>query len=98
MKLNDYAIRAGGTCTPSCPVLATLASGAGCSRATLYMIAKGHKVPSARLAGRIADATENEVTRRDLLPDVFPGSEQEDEAASAAADPDAYRIVPIEGA
>lgn len=72
MKLTDYAVRGGGTCTPSCPVLASLASEAGCSRATLYMIAKGHKAPSARLAGRIADATANEVTRHDLLPEVFP--------------------------
>lgn len=97
MKLTEYVLKQGGTCTPSCPVLALLASDAGCGRATLYMIAKGHKVPSARLAGRIADATANTVTRSDLLPEVFPGAGANG-AGEVPADPDERRIVPVEGA
>lgn len=71
MNLTDYAISKGGTAKIGCPVLASTASTAKCSAATLYMISKGHKAVSARLAVRIADATQNEVAAADLRPDLF---------------------------
>ncbi|MBB4126252.1 hypothetical protein GGR77_001542 [Xanthomonas translucens] len=93
MKLIDYVMQKGGTGTLTCPVVAKVAADARCSTGTLYMIARGHKTPGARLAGRIADATANAVTRHDLLPDVFPGPALE----PVDADPDSDRIVPVEG-
>lgn len=71
MNLTDYAISKGGTAKIGCPVLASTASTARCSAATLYMIARGHKAVSARLAVRIADATDNAVEAADLRPDLF---------------------------
>ena len=71
MNLTDYAISKGGTAKIGCPVLASTASIARCSAATLYMIARGHKAVSARLAVRIADATDNAVAAADLRPDLF---------------------------
>lgn len=71
MNLTDYAISKGGTAKIGCPVLASTASIARCSAATLYMIARGHKAVSARLAVRIADATDHAVEAADLRPDLF---------------------------
>ncbi len=71
MNLTDYAISKGGTAKIGCPVLGSTASTARCSAATLYMIARGHKTVSARLAVRIADATDNAVSAADLRPDLF---------------------------
>lgn len=72
MKLIEHVKSEGGTGTATCPVIAAIAGRAGCSPGTLYLIALGHKQPSAKLAGRISDATANSTTRHDLLPDVFP--------------------------
>lgn len=71
MNLTDYAISKGGTAKIGCPVLASTATTARCSAATLYMIARGHKAVSARLAVRIAAATDNAVAAADLRPDLF---------------------------
>lgn len=71
MNLSDYAAKLGGTGTIGCPVLASIAVKAECSAATLYMIAKGHKQASAKLANRIELACGGEVTRHDLRPDIF---------------------------
>lgn len=78
MNLTDYIQTKGGTAKASCPVIAEIAGLAGCSASTLYMIAGGHKKASAILAGRISDATGDEVTRQDLRPDVFgaPANDQ----------------------
>lgn len=71
MDLITYFTKQGGTATPACPVLAAVATTAGCGAGTLYMIARGHKTPSAKLAKRLQDATGGEVTCHELLPDVF---------------------------
>ena len=71
MNLSDYAMKQEGTSTIGCPVLASIAVKAECSAATLYMIAKGHKQASAKLAVRIELACSGEVTRHDLRPDIF---------------------------
>lgn len=71
MKLIELALSKGGTGKIGCPVFASVAGKAGCSSATLYMIALGHKLASAKLAARIATATEGQVARHDLRPDVF---------------------------
>lgn len=71
MNLTEHILTQGGTAKASCPVIAEIAGRAGCSPATLYMIAGGHKKPSALLAGQIADATGGAVSRQDLRPDVF---------------------------
>ncbi|WP_313244022.1 hypothetical protein [Stenotrophomonas rhizophila] len=71
MNLTDYATSKGGTAKLGCPILASTATAAKCSAATLYMIARGHKQVSARLAVRIATATGNKVTTSDLRPDLF---------------------------
>ena len=71
MNLTEHIQNQGGTAKASCPVIAEIAGRAGCSPSTLYMITGGHKKPSARLAGQIADATGGQVTRHDLRPDVF---------------------------
>ena len=57
--------------SPRCPVLARIAVDTGFSAETLYMVAKGHKRPSAMMAPRIAGATRDEVAREGLRPDVF---------------------------
>ena len=71
MNLQTYCENNGGTALRGCPVLDRVAADAGCSAATLYMIAKGHKNASAILAGRIEQASAGQVTRFDLRPDVF---------------------------
>lgn len=71
MNLTDYATSNGGTAKLGCPILASTATAAKCSAATLYMIARGHKQVSAQLAVRIAAATDNAVTTSDLRPDLF---------------------------
>lgn len=80
MDLIEYCATKGGTGTQTCPVLKSIAEKAGCGGATLYMIARGHKKPSALLARAIATATGNSVTAHDLRPDVF-GEASQSEAA-----------------
>lgn len=80
MNLTEHILAEGGTAKASCPVIAQIAGRAGCSASTLYMIAGGHKKPSAILAGAISDATSGVVTRQDLRPDVF-GAPAADKAA-----------------
>lgn len=78
MDLIRFATSQGGTGKIDCPVLATVAKGAECSPATLYMIGLGHKRASAKLSRRIESATFGSVTRHDLRPDVFgPAPTQE---------------------
>lgn len=71
MNLSDHIIEQGGTSTLGCSVLAAIATKAECSAGTLYMIAKGHKTASPKLANRIEEATGGAVSRHDLRPDVF---------------------------
>jgi len=85
MKLTDYAISKGGTAKIGCPGLAVVAEVAGCSPSTLYMIATGHKQPSAKLAVSISKATGGLVTPSDLRPDVFGPPANDDAAVDAAA-------------
>jgi DNA-binding transcriptional regulator YdaS (Cro superfamily) len=80
MDLTDYISKKGGTATLGCPVVAEIAAKADCSPGTLYMIAKGHKSASAKLASRIEAATDGQVPRGGLRPDVF-GAVQKGEAA-----------------
>lgn len=84
MNLTDHIQQQEGTATPSCPVLARIATAAGCSAGTLYMIAQGHKRPSWKLAEAIEKATERAVTRQDLRPDVFGPPAANDDDAKAA--------------
>lgn len=83
MNLTSYIKQQNGTATPSCPVLAGIATAAGCSAGTLYMIVQGHKRPSWKLAEAIERVTGKGVTRQDLRPDVFgpPVANEEAEAA-----------------
>lgn len=71
MNILDYVTKHGGTGKRDCPIIHAAADRAGCSAGTLYMIAMGHKRPSALLAGTIEQATNGAVTRYDLRPDVF---------------------------
>ncbi|WMJ70233.1 YdaS family helix-turn-helix protein [Stenotrophomonas sp. 24(2023)] len=71
MNLIDYAISQGGYGTPSCPVLRRVAGRTGCAPRTLYLIARGHKLPGARLCRRIELETAGAVAREELRPDVF---------------------------
>lgn len=71
MNLTDYIAKQGGTATLGCAVVAVIAKKADCSPGTLYMIAKGHKRASAKLASRIEAATAGTVLRGELRPDVF---------------------------
>ncbi|MFA1261052.1 transcriptional regulator [Xanthomonas axonopodis] len=71
MNLTEYAKCRGGSGTAACQVFAEVASAAGCSVLTLYMIARGHKTASGSLANRIDLATSGLVPRGDLRPDVF---------------------------
>lgn len=96
MDLITYATAQGGTGTPSCPVLARIANTAGCGRATLYLIAKGHKQAGAPLASRISVATDGQVSPATLRSDVFGPCPQYPPAEES--DPDARRIVPVESA
>lgn len=82
MNLTDYATANGGTAKIGCPVFAEIAKKAGCSPAVIYMIALGHKQPSAKLATRLELATGGGVRRHDLRPDVFgPPPTDQPEAA-----------------
>lgn len=87
MNLTDYAMTNGGTAKIGCQVFADLAERAVCSPAVIYMIALGHKQPSAKLATRIELATGGAVSRRELRPDVFRplSSEGQDEGVKHAA-------------
>lgn len=81
MNLQTYLQQQGGTVRPDCPVTLQVARAAGCAPSTLYMIALGHKKPSWRLAAGIQSATDGQVARADLRPDVFgPASEARDAA------------------
>jgi hypothetical protein len=71
MDLTQYAIAHGGTGKLSCPVLDQTAARAQCSHRTLYLIAKGHKKAGPHLAARIAVATNYEVPRAVLRPDLW---------------------------
>ena len=84
MNLSDHVKQMGGAGTIGCPILAELAQKAECSAGTLYMIARGHKTPGAKLARRIADATNGAVTLHELRADIFspPASEQEADRAA----------------
>ena len=78
MDIKSYALKHSGTAKRGCPVIHDLATRAGCSPETLYMVAAGHKLLSARLARRVADASCHEVSPADLRPDIFgAGPEQE---------------------
>lgn len=74
MNLATYLHQQGGTVRPDCPVTLEVARAAGCAPSTLYMIALGHKRAGWRLAAGIQNATDGQVSRGDLRPDVF-GSE-----------------------
>jgi DNA-binding transcriptional regulator YdaS (Cro superfamily) len=74
MNLLTYCELNDGTALRSCPVLARLATEAKCSAETLYMLAKGHKQPGALMAVAIEQATDGDVTRYELRPDVFGAS------------------------
>ena len=80
MDLKTYATKRNGTARRWCPVLAEVAKQAGCAADTLYMIAAGHKRPSAMLARAIHEATNGEVSCQGLRPDVF-GKPSKKEAA-----------------
>lgn len=82
MNLIDYCTAKGGTATATCPVIAKVAADAGCSPLTLYMIARGHKPAGPILAGRIAHATDNAVSREVLRPDIFAPTHQETDRAA----------------
>lgn len=84
MDLIRFATSQGGTGKIDCPVLATVAKGAECSPATLYMIGLGHKRASAKLSRRIESATFGCVTRHDLRPDIF-GPAPDSEGVNRAA-------------
>lgn len=71
MNLSHHIAQKGGTGTIGCPVLAQIAARAGCSAATLYMISKGHKSPSPRLAKAISQATDDAVHPGTMREDVF---------------------------
>lgn len=71
MNILDYVAAHDGTGKRDCPVIQSTAERAGCSAGTLYMIAMGHKRPSALLAGALEQATYGAVTRQELRPDVF---------------------------
>jgi len=64
-------VKATGTGTINCPVIASVAERAGCSHRTLYMIATGHKRASALMARKIERATDGVVPAASLRPDVF---------------------------
>jgi len=55
-----------------------LAATVGCSRIYLTQIASGHCRPGAPLANRLHQATDGEIQRSALRPDVFPPDEFQD--------------------
>lgn len=71
MDLQTYCVQKGGTALRGCPVLTQLATDAGYSAETLYMVSKGHKQAGPLMAAAIDKATHSEVTRADLRPDIF---------------------------
>jgi len=71
MNLRAYAISQGGTSTTGCPVLTEIAQRAACSVLTLYQISRGHKLPSAKMARRLDEASNGAVSRHELRPDIF---------------------------
>ncbi|MCI1050038.1 helix-turn-helix domain-containing protein [Stenotrophomonas maltophilia] len=73
MNLIDFCTYQGGTGAPSCPVLRRMAARTGVAIRTLYMIARGHKLPGARLCSRLEAYTNGAVRREDLRPDIFRG-------------------------
>lgn len=81
MDLTNYILSKGGTAKISCPVVAFIAGKSGCSPATLYMIASGHKKAGPKLSARIEAATDNEVSRHDLRPDIFGPAPDKSEVA-----------------
>lgn len=74
MSLIEYIQTRGGTAKLSCVVVAQVATEADCTPATIYMIALGHRTAGPKLATRIEAATDGEVTRNELRPDVFGDS------------------------
>lgn len=70
MNLPDFISSQGGAGTIGCPVLADIARLAGCKSSTLYMISRGHKQPSWKLAASISRATGGAVALRDLRSDA----------------------------
>lgn len=88
MNILDYVSAHDGTGKRDCPIIQSTSERAGCSAGTLYMIAMGHKRPSALLAGAIEQATDGAVTRYDLRPDVFgraPAPAQAEQGKEEAA-------------
>ena len=75
MDISAYAHAEGGTGKINCPVLARVATLAGCSFRTLYMVSLGHKQASPNLAVRIQAATNGAVTVADLRPDLAAAME-----------------------
>jgi len=71
MNLLDYALAQGGTGKPGCQAFVDLARRADCSPDTLYLIALGHKRAGPKLARKIDEASDGQVRREDLRPDVF---------------------------
>ncbi|MBK8583253.1 MAG: helix-turn-helix domain-containing protein [Flavobacteriales bacterium] len=69
--LSKYLTSLGSRGVLKCPIVAWLAKASGCGPGTLYMIARKHKQPSARLARRIEKATNGYVTAASLRPDIF---------------------------
>lgn len=70
-ELSKYIASLGSRGVLKCPIVASLAKASGCGPGTLYMIARKHKQPSARLARRIEKATNGYVTAASLRPDIF---------------------------
>lgn len=75
MNLIDFCTYQGGTGAPSCPVLRRMAARNGVAIRTLYMIARGHKLPGARLCSRLEAYTNGTVKREELRPDIFRNAE-----------------------
>jgi DNA-binding transcriptional regulator YdaS (Cro superfamily) len=81
MNLQSYCEKKGGTSKRGCPVLAVLSASTGYSAETLYMIATGNKKAGALMAGVIENATDGDVTRNELRPDIFGEAPAKTEAA-----------------
>jgi hypothetical protein len=58
---------------------------------TLYMIARGHKLPGARLCSRLEAYTNGTVKREELRPDIFLNAR-----SAALTPPEGYVLVPVE--
>lgn len=90
MRLTDFCKSKGETGTPSCPVLIRMAKCTAITSRTLYMVARGHIAPSARLCKRVEAYTEGAVSGGDLRPDIFGKA-----GAPAIARHDGYALVPV---